>query len=129
MVYKVTSAHEEGGERVYSVNTECFLGDDDGTVRALRLHEVEMVDGRFQKVEGSDQEIECQLVLLAMGFLGPEPEGLLEGLGVELDARTHVARDADFQTSVPGVFVAGDMGRGQRSEGHTSEPQATNVNP
>ncbi|HEY9556686.1 MAG TPA: glutamate synthase subunit beta [Acidimicrobiales bacterium] len=113
MVYKVTSAHEEGGERVYSVNTECFLGDDDGTVRALRLHEVEMVDGRFQKVEGSDQEIECQLVLLAMGFLGPEPEGLIEGLGVELDARTNVARDADFQTSVPGVFVAGDMGRGQ----------------
>src|SRR3546814_16841789 len=72
-----------------------------------------MVDGRFQKVEGSDQEIECQLVLLAMGFLGPEPEGLIEGLGVELDARTNVARDADFQTSVPGVFVAGDMGRGQ----------------
>src|SRR3546814_20674877 len=71
MVYKVTSAHEEGGERVYSVNTECFLGDDDGTVRALRLHEVEMVDGRFQKVEGSDQAIECQHVLLAMGFLGP----------------------------------------------------------
>src|SRR3546814_15853306 len=72
-----------------------------------------MVDGRFQKVEGSDQEFECQLVLLAMGFLGPEPEGLIEGLGVELDARTNVARDADFQTSVPGVFVAGDMGRGQ----------------
>src|SRR3546814_16498850 len=72
-----------------------------------------MVDGRFQKVEGSDQEIECQLVLLAMGFLGPEPEGLLEGLGVELDARPNVARDADFQTSVPGVSVAGDIGRGQ----------------
>src|SRR3546814_16211574 len=72
-----------------------------------------MVDGRFQKVEGSDQEIECQLVLLAMGFLGPEPEGLIEGLGVELDARTNVARDADFQTSVPGVFVAGYMGLGQ----------------
>jgi glutamate synthase (NADPH/NADH) small chain len=113
MTYKVTSAHEEGGERIYSVNTECFLGDDTGTVRALRMHEVEMVDGRFVQVEGTETEIPCQLVLLAMGFLGPDPEGLLTDLGVELDARSNVARDADFATSVPGVFVAGDMGRGQ----------------
>ena len=113
MSYKVTSAHEEGGDRVYAVNTECFLGDDDGQVRALRLHEVELVDGRFVKVEGTDREIPCQLVLLAMGFLGPEREGLLEQLGVELDARTNVARDDRFATSVDGVFVAGDMGRGQ----------------
>jgi glutamate synthase (NADPH/NADH) small chain len=111
--YKVTSAHEEGGERVYSVNTECFVGDDDGNVRALRLHEVEQRDGRFEKVEGTDREIPAQLVLLAMGFLGPQQEGLLEDLGVELDPRTNVARDADFQSSVEGVFVAGDMGRGQ----------------
>jgi glutamate synthase (NADPH) small chain len=113
MTYKVTSAHEEGGERVYAVNTECFLGDDDGHVRALQLHEVELVDGRFQKVEGSDQEIPAQLVLLAMGFLGPEQGGLLEQLGVELDPRTNVARDDRFASSVEGVFVAGDMGRGQ----------------
>ena len=113
MTYKVTSAHEEGGDRVYAVNTECFLGDDDGNVRALRLHEVEMVDGRFEKVEGTDREIPCQLVLLAMGFLGPEPGGLLEQLGVGLDPRTNVARDADFATDCDGVFVAGDMGRGQ----------------
>ena len=113
MSYKVTSAHEEGGDRVYAVNTECFLGDDDGQVRALRLHEVELVDGRFVKVEGTDREIPCQLVLLAMGFLGPEREGLLEQLGVELDPRTNVARDDRFATSVDGVFVAGDMGRGQ----------------
>jgi glutamate synthase (NADPH/NADH) small chain len=113
MSYKVTSAHEEGGERVYSVNTEAFLGDKDGHVRALRLHEVQLRDGRFEKVEGTDHEIPAQLVLLAMGFLGPEQPGLLQDLGVELDPRTNVARGDDFQSSVPGVFVAGDMGRGQ----------------
>jgi glutamate synthase (NADPH/NADH) small chain len=113
MSYKVTSAHEEGGDRVYSVNTECFVGDDDGRVSALRLHEVELKDGRFEKVEGTDKEIPAQLVLLAMGFLGPQAEGLLDGLGVDLDPRSNVARDADFQSSVAGVFVAGDMGRGQ----------------
>ncbi|MGQ0431720.1 MAG: glutamate synthase subunit beta [Microthrixaceae bacterium] len=113
MSYKVTSAHEEGGERVYAVNTECFLGDDDGRVRALRMHEVQLQDGRFEKVEGTDQEIPCQLVLLAMGFLGPQKDGLLDDLGVELDPRSNVARDGEFSSSVPGVFVAGDMGRGQ----------------
>ena len=113
MSYKVTSAHEEGGDRIYAVNTECFLGDDDGNVRALRLHEVELVDGRFEKVEGTDREIPTQLVLLAMGFLGPQRDTLLETLGVELDPRSNVARDDDFASSVNGVFVAGDMGRGQ----------------
>ena len=113
MIYRVSSAHEEGGERLYSINTEAFLGDDVGNVRALLVHDVELVDGRFQKVEGSEREIPAQLVLLAMGFLGPQQEGLLESLGVDLDERTNVARGQDFQTSVPGVFVAGDMGRGQ----------------
>ncbi|MEO7570940.1 MAG: glutamate synthase subunit beta [Acidimicrobiales bacterium] len=113
MSYKVTSAHEEGGDRVYAVNTECFLGDDDGRVRALRLHDVELVGGRFEKVEGSDREIPAQLVLLAMGFLGPQQAGLLEQLGVDLDPRSNVVRDDRFATNVPGVFVAGDMGRGQ----------------
>ena len=112
-VFRVSSAHEEGGERVYSVNTECFLGDDDGNVRALRAHEVEMVDGKFEKIEGTDFELPCELVLLAMGFLGPQREGMLEQLGVELDARGNVARDASFMTSEPGVFACGDMGRGQ----------------
>ncbi|MET0728100.1 MAG: glutamate synthase subunit beta, partial [Acidimicrobiales bacterium] len=113
MSYKVTSAHEEGGDRVYSVNTECFLGDDDGRVRALKVHQVELRDGRFEAVEGTDQEIPAQLVLLAMGFLGPQTAGLLDELGVDLDPRTNVARDAQFATNVDGVFVAGDMGRGQ----------------
>ncbi|HEX5614988.1 MAG TPA: glutamate synthase subunit beta [Acidimicrobiia bacterium] len=117
MIYRVSSAHEEGGERVYAVNTECFLGDDDGNVRALRAHEVEqkVVDGRmsFEKVEGSDFELPCELVLLAMGFVGPQREGLLDQLGVELDERGNVRRDDDFRTSVDNVFVCGDMGRGQ----------------
>jgi glutamate synthase (NADPH/NADH) small chain len=112
-VFRVSSAHEEGGERVYSVNTERFVGDEDGPVRALLAHEVEMMDGRFQKIAGTDFELPCDLVLLAMGFVGPEREGLLEGLGVGFDARGNVARDSSFMTSVPGVFACGDMGRGQ----------------
>ena len=112
-VFKVTSAHEEGGDRVYSVNTECFLADDDGNVRALRAHEVEMVDGKFEKIEGSEFELPCERVFLAMGFLGPQRDGLLEDLGVELDQRSNVARDAAFMSSESGVFACGDMGRGQ----------------
>jgi len=108
----VSSAHEEGGERVFSVNTERFIGAD-GHVTALRAHEVEMQDGRFEKVEGSDFELPADMVLLAMGFVGPERPGLIAELGVELTDRGNVARNADFETTVDGVFVAGDMGRGQ----------------
>ncbi len=112
LMYRVSSAHEEGGERVFSVNTERFLGSD-GKVTGLRAHEVVMSGGRFEKVEGSDFELEADLVLLAMGFVGPEKPGLLTDLGVKLTERGNVVRNADFETSVPGVFVAGDMGRGQ----------------
>jgi glutamate synthase (NADPH/NADH) small chain len=112
LMYRVSSAHEEGGERVFSVNTEQFVGED-GHVTALKAHEVMMQDGKFVKVEGSDFELEADLVLLAMGFVGPEKEGLLTELGVKLTDRGNVARGGDFDTSVPGVFVAGDMGRGQ----------------
>ncbi|GFG98722.1 glutamate synthase subunit beta [Mycobacterium timonense] len=112
LMYRVSAAHEEGGERVFSVNTEQFVGQD-GRVKALQAHEVTMQDGKFVKVEGSDFELEADLVLLAMGFVGPEKEGLLTELGVNLTERGNVARGADFETSVPGVFVAGDMGRGQ----------------
>ena len=117
MIYRVSSAHEEGGERVYAVNTERFVGDEDGRVRALVAHEVEqqVVDGRmtFEKIEGTEFELRCELVLLAMGFVGPQREGLLEQLGVEVDARGNVARDDRFRTNLDNVFVAGDMGRGQ----------------
>ncbi|MFW2336576.1 glutamate synthase subunit beta [Ilumatobacter sp.] len=112
-VYKVTSAHDEGGERIYSVNTAEFLGDDDGNVRALSIHEVEMVDGRFRKIEGTDRELPADYVFLAMGFLGPEPGSWLDHLGVDLDDRGNVVRDDEYMSNVPGVFVAGDMGRGQ----------------
>jgi glutamate synthase (NADPH/NADH) small chain len=113
MVYKVTSAHEEGGERLYSVNTERFVDDGSGRVKAIRIHEVQMVDGSFQKVEGSDRELPADFVFLAMGFVGPEKGSWLDQLGVSLDERGNVARDANYMTNVPGVFVAGDMGRGQ----------------
>ncbi|MDA0202144.1 MAG: glutamate synthase small subunit [Actinomycetota bacterium] len=113
MVYKVTSAHAEGGERVYSVNTERFLDDGEGNVRALLVHEVELVDGRFQKVEGTEREIPADFVFLALGFVGPERGSWLDRLGVDLDARGNLARDERYMSSVPGVFVAGDMGRGQ----------------
>lgn len=112
LMFRVSSAHEEGGERVFSVNTEEFLGTD-GKVSALKVHEVVMKAGKFEKVEGSDFELPADIVFLAMGFVGPEREGLLTELGVELTDRGNVARDNDFQTTVPGVFVAGDMGRGQ----------------
>ncbi|MCV7029404.1 glutamate synthase subunit beta [Mycobacterium sherrisii] len=112
LMYRVSSAHEEGGERVFSVNTEKFVGTD-GRVTALKAHEVRMQDGKFVKVDGSDFELEADLVLLAMGFVGPEKEGLLTELDVKLTERGNVARGADYETSVPGVFVAGDMGRGQ----------------
>jgi glutamate synthase (NADPH) small chain len=112
LMYRVSAAHEEGCERVFSVNTEEFVGAD-GRVTALRAHEVAMRDGKFAKVEGSDFELEADLVLLAMGFVGPEKPGLLTDLEVQLTDRGNVARGADFDTSVPGVFVAGDMGRGQ----------------
>jgi glutamate synthase (NADPH/NADH) small chain len=113
MLYRVSSAHEEGGERVYAVSTQAFLGDENGRVRALRLVEVELVDGRFTPVEGSEREIPAQLVLLAMGFTGPERGALLEQLEVELDDRGNIRRDGDYASTVPGVFVAGDAGRGQ----------------
>ena len=113
LVYRTSSAHEEGGERVFSVNTARFVGGDDGRVRALECHQVEMVDGRFEQVEGSDFEIPADFVFLAMGFTGPESAWITEQFGVELDARTNVARDHNWATNVPGVYVAGDMGRGQ----------------
>lgn len=113
MIFRTSSAHEEGGERVFSVNTECFLDDGNGRVRALRAHEVTMVEGRFEKVEGSDFELEADFVFLAMGFTGPESDWITSQFGVDLDPRSNVARDSDYATNVEGVFVAGDMGRGQ----------------
>ncbi|MBI3257391.1 MAG: glutamate synthase subunit beta [Actinobacteria bacterium] len=117
LMFRTSSAHEEGGVRVFAVNTECFLGDDQGNVTALRAHEVrqETLDGRptFAKVDGSDFDLPCDLVLLAMGFTGPQADGLLDRLGVELNARGNVTRDQRWATNVENVFVCGDAGRGQ----------------
>lgn len=114
MVYKVTSAHEEGGDRVYSVSTTHFTGDEDGNVQELHLVDVEFRDGRFEQVPGTERSIPAQLVTLAMGFTGTDVRnGLVEQLGVELDARGNMARDGKFATNVDGVYVCGDAGRGQ----------------
>jgi glutamate synthase (NADPH/NADH) small chain len=112
MIYRVSSAHEEAGERVYSISTKEFMGED-GHVSGLRLVEVQMQAGKFEEVEGSEKVLPAQLVLFAMGFTGPQREGLVEQLGVELDERGNVARDKKYMSSVEGVFVAGDAGRGQ----------------
>jgi glutamate synthase (NADPH/NADH) small chain len=113
MIFRVSSAHEEGGERLYSVSTQEFLGDESGDVRALRLVDVRMKDGRFEEIEGTARELPAELVLFAMGFTGPEQDGVVGQLEVDLDQRGNVARDGGYMTSVPGVFVAGDAGRGQ----------------
>src|SRR3954451_681308 len=113
MLFRVSSPHEEGGERVYSVSTQEFLGDESGNVRALRLVDVEMKDGRFSEVEGTEREIPAELVLFAMGFTGPEQDGLVSQLEVAIDQRRHGGRVGAHMSSLPGVFVAGDAGRGQ----------------
>jgi glutamate synthase (NADPH/NADH) small chain len=113
MVYRTSSAHEEGGERVFSVNTDRFLADDHGNVRALVLNEVVFNNGRFEIIEGTERELPCDLVLLALGFVGPEKGSWLDQLGVALDDRGNIARTDSYATNVPGVYVAGDMGRGQ----------------
>ena len=113
MIYRVSSAHEEAGERLYAVSTEKFLGDAEGNLRALQLVETKFVNGKFEKVEGSEKEIPADLVFLAMGFVGPEKSELLSQLEVELDERGNVKRDLTYATNVDGVFVAGDAGRGQ----------------
>ena len=116
-IFRVSSAHEEGGERLYSIQTEHFAGDAEGRVTTLHTSQVEMVasGGRmeFQRVPGSESEIKADLVLLAMGFLGPEQNGALKELGVKLTERGNVWRDGRWMTSVDGVFTAGDMQRGQ----------------
>ena len=117
VILRTSSAHEEGGQRVFSVTTTELVGDGSGAVRALRGHEVETVmeDGRpvFSKVVGTEFELECDLVLLAMGFVGSERNGVVGELGLELDSRGAVAADAGWATNVEGIFVCGDQTRGQ----------------
>jgi glutamate synthase (NADPH/NADH) small chain len=115
-IFRVSGAHEEGGERLYSVSTQRFSGDN-GHVQRLHAVQVEMVkkNGRatFEPVPGSEFELPADLVLLAMGFTGPEKGALLDDLGVTMTGRGNVGRDAKWMTNVRGVFTAGDMQRGQ----------------
>ena len=116
-IYRVASAHEEGGDRLYAVSTKRFVDNGQGQVRALELVNVEMktVDGRMQIVEvaGSNHELPADLVFLAMGFIGAERTDLLDKLGVTITDRGNVQRDARWMTSVDGVFAAGDIQHGQ----------------
>jgi glutamate synthase (NADPH/NADH) small chain len=116
-IFRTSSAHEEGGEREYSILTRKFIGKN-GHVEELQAVHVEFVDdgtGRRTMKEVADTEVtlKADLVLLAMGFLGPERKGMLDQLGVTINERGNVATDAEKMTSVPGIFAAGDMARGQ----------------
>lgn len=117
---KVSSSHEEGAERMWSVATKEFIGDDKGNLKAIKIVDLEWTispDGRpgcFSEVEGSEREIPCELVLLAMGFTNPQYEGLLQQLDIELDERKNIkATEKSFQTNIKKIFTAGDMRRGQ----------------
>jgi glutamate synthase (NADPH/NADH) small chain len=116
-IFRVSSAHEEGGERLYAVSTQRFIGNADGRVSALEIVKVDMVreGGRleFRPLPGTEFRLRADLVLLAMGFVGPERRGPIDELGLRLTERGNVWRDQHWMTSVPGVFTCGDMQRGQ----------------
>ncbi|WP_166864445.1 MULTISPECIES: glutamate synthase subunit beta [unclassified Salinibacterium] len=112
-LFEVQSAHEEGGERMYLASTVEFLGDEDGRVRALRLAETEFIDGRRVPKSGTEREVPADLVLIAMGFTGPEQERIAAQLNLPFDSRGNVARSGTYAADDPGVFIAGDAGRGQ----------------
>ncbi|MBC7590793.1 MAG: glutamate synthase subunit beta [Salinibacterium sp.] len=112
-LFEVTSAHEEGGERVFLASTVEFLSNDAGEVRAIRVAETEYIDGRRVPKSGTEREIPADLVLLALGFTGPESDTIDAQLPVPFDGKGNIERDSMYETSEAGVFVAGDAGRGQ----------------
>jgi glutamate synthase (NADPH) small chain len=112
-IFRSSAAHDEGGERVFSISTERFVGDDQGRVTALQTVNVEVGRTGITRLAGSEAEIQADLVLLAMGFLGPERGGLIEELGLRVTDRGNVWRNERWMTSEDGVFTAGDMQRGQ----------------
>jgi len=111
-IFRVSTAHEEGGDRVFAVSTKRFLGED-GTVTGLEIVDVEWREGRPVEVPGTERVIPADLVTLAMGFVGPEADAFCAQMGLECDPRGNFVRDDAYATGVPGVFVAGDAGRGQ----------------
>jgi len=112
MIFRTSSAHEEGGERLFAVNTSEFISEN-GVLTGLRISDVELVNGKFVDVPNTEKVIPADFVLLAMGFVGPEKSELIPQLEVELDERGNIKRANDYSTNVPGVFVCGDAGRGQ----------------
>ncbi|MDA2954956.1 MAG: glutamate synthase subunit beta [Actinomycetota bacterium] len=112
-IYRTSSAHEEGGERLFSVTTDRFVGDEKNNVRALVICEVKSESGSFVKVEGTERELPADLVLLALGFVGPEKSSWIDQLGLQSDLRGNIVRNDNYMSNLSGVFVAGDMGRGQ----------------
>ena len=112
-IYRTSSAHEEGGERLFSVTTDRFVGDEKNNVRALVICEVKSESGSFVKVEGTERELQADLVLLALGFVGPEKSSWIDQLGLQSDLRGNIVRNDNYMSNVNGVFIAGDMGRGQ----------------
>ena len=113
MTYRVSSAHEESGERLYSISTEEFIGDSDGQLTALKIVETKYVDGKFEKIPGTSKNLPADMVLLAMGFTGPEKNELVNALELILDPRGNIARDNSYRTNVDSVYICGDAGRGQ----------------
>ncbi|MEO0470834.1 MAG: glutamate synthase subunit beta [Bacteroidota bacterium] len=112
LILRTSTSHEEGCEREWSVLTEAFLGDANGDLRALQTVDVRWGSNGLEKIAGSEREIPCELALLAVGFLHPEPDSMLAQLGVALDERGNVQTE-NYHTSIEGVFAAGDMRRGQ----------------
>jgi len=112
-IYRTSSAHEEGGERLFSVTTDRFLGDEKNNVRALVICEVKSESGSFVKVDGTERELPAELVLLALGFVGPEKSSWIDQLGLRTDSRGNISRNDEYMSNLKGIFVAGDMGRGQ----------------
>lgn len=113
MLYRIAGAHEEGGERIYSVTTQAFLGNERDELIGIQIAEVTFSDGRFEEIPGTQEIVEADLVLLAMGFTGPERSPLLTQLEVDLDERSNIKRDENYMSNTPGVFICGDAGRGQ----------------
>ena len=113
MTYRVSSAHEESGERLYSISTEEFIGNSAGQLTALKIVETKYVDGKFEKVPGTSRDLPADLVLLAMGFTGPEKNELVKALELKLDSRGNIARDNSYRTNIDSVYICGDAGRGQ----------------
>ena len=113
MIYRVSSAHEEVDNRIFSVSTEEFMGDSEGNLRALKIVETTFNNGKFEPIPGTEKELPADFAFLAMGFTGPEKSPLIEQLEVELDERGNIKRDGEYASTTEGVFVAGDAGRGQ----------------